>query len=291
MKSKNAKLLQQLTEVTAGLEFPWSDASEPINPFLWEVETQGEFTIENLFRSETPNFASYVEGGKIMRTANLDDYIENVWQKSEKHQTVIKLLKDNTSFLEAAEIRTLHDPQPPDTFNIILGLTKSGEWIGISPSIPVEFQEYNPTGEYTVGSSLLPVYQPQTAKNVELFTQLETLLADLDYYEPNILGGFTATGFIVRLGKTRESMFNNLLDATGFARTFPFQQFTPIPEYEDDFDEEYMQGYQALDAFLKSKLSNLHTYLFGIGCCYFIYAIGETEDGDFAGVTSLAVWS
>ncbi|MEA5576720.1 nuclease A inhibitor family protein [Anabaena sp. UHCC 0451] len=291
MKSKNAELLQQLTEVTTGLEFPWSDSSDPINPFLWEVATQGEFTIENLLRSETPNFDFYAEGGKFMRIINLDDYIEDIWQKTETHKTVIELLKNNTLFLEAAEIRLLHDPHLPDTFNIMLGLTKSGEWIGISPQIQGECREYNPTGEYTVGSSLLPVYQPQTAENIKLLTQLETLLKDLDFYEPNFYEGFTDKGYVVKLGKTRELMLNNLLDAIGFARTFPFRQFTPVSEYEDDFDEDYIQAYQALDNFLESKFSNLYMYLLGISCCYCIYVIGETEDGDFAGVTSMAAWS
>ncbi|MDP5018398.1 MAG: nuclease A inhibitor family protein, partial [Dolichospermum sp.] len=189
MKSNNAELFQQIQKLTRDLDFPWSDSDYPINPFVWEVETQGEFTIENLFRSETPNFLSYQEGGKIMKTANLDDYLENVWQKTEKHQTVIELLKNNTSFLEAAEIRTLGDPA--DTFKIIFGLTKSGEWIGIAPQLPADFEEYSPRGEMIIGEPLLPVYQPQTPTNIELFTQLETLLADLEVYEPNILGGFT----------------------------------------------------------------------------------------------------
>jgi Nuclease A inhibitor-like protein len=249
MKSNNSKLLQQLAKLTAELEFPWSDSDHNFHAFLWEVETLGEFTIENLFRSETPQFESYEEGGKIMKTANLDDYLENVWQKTQKHQTAIKLLKNNTSFLEVAEIRSLDNP--PDTFKIILGQTKSGEWIGISPQIPADFEEYSPAGEMIIGEPLLPIYLPETPENFELFTQIEPLLAELDFCEENLLGGFTDTGYIVRLGEMRESMFNNLLDAIGFARTFPFQQFTPETDSEDDFDEEYMESTQALDAFLQ----------------------------------------
>ncbi|MTJ09829.1 nuclease A inhibitor family protein [Anabaena sp. UHCC 0204] len=289
MKSNNVKVLQKLAELTRDLEFPWSDSDYPINPFVWEVQTQGEFTMENLFRSEISNFSSYENPGKIMKSANLDDYLESVWQKTENYQIAIELVKKNTSFLEVAEIRTLHDTA--DTFKIIFGTTKSGEWIGIAPQIPADFEEYTRNGEMVIGEPLLPVYQPQIATNLELFTQLEPLLTDLDFYEPNMLGGFTGTGFVVRLGETRKSMFNNLLDAIGFARIFPFQEFTPETDSDDDFEEEYIEATQALDTFLQSNLNNVHTYLFGMSCCYNIYAIGETEDGDFAGVVSMAVWS
>lgn len=289
MKSNNVKLLQQLAKFTADLEFPWSDSDYPIYPFLWEREVSGEFTIENLFRSVTPQFEPYEEGGKILKTANLEDYLKQVWQKTPKHQKAIELLKNNTSSLEVAEIRSLDNP--PDTFKILLGQTKSGEWIGIAPQIPADFEEYTPTGDMIIGEPLLPIYLPQTATNFELLNKLEPLLADLDFCEINLLGGFTDTGFILRFGETRESMFNNLLDAIGFARTFPFQKLTPDTDSEDDFEEEYMEATQGIDDLLQSNLTNLHTYLFGIGCCYNIYFIGQTPDGDVAGVVSMAVWS
>ncbi|MFM7406561.1 MAG: nuclease A inhibitor family protein [Cuspidothrix sp.] len=289
MKNNNVKLLKQLSKLTQDLEFPWSDSDYPIYSFLWEIEALGEFTIENLFRKVTPQFEPYEEGGHILKTANLEDYLQKVWQRTPKHQKAIELIKKNTSFLEVVEIRSLDNPS--DTFKILLGQTKSGEWMGISPQIPADFEEYSPQGEMIIGEPLLPIYLPQTSENFELFNHLETLLADLDFCEINLLGGFSDIGFIIRFGETRELMFNNLLDAIGFARTFPLQPLTPDTDSEDDFDEEYLEATQGIDNLVQSQLTNSRTYLFGIGCCYTIYFVGETSDGDVAGVVSMAVWS
>lgn len=55
MKSSNAELFAQLTEVTKDLEFPISCSTNPIQPFIWEAKTQGEFNIE---RKLTQNYNS-----------------------------------------------------------------------------------------------------------------------------------------------------------------------------------------------------------------------------------------
>jgi hypothetical protein len=51
MKPINAEIIAQLTELTQNFDFPLSESSEPVNPFLWEVEARGEFNIENLLKS------------------------------------------------------------------------------------------------------------------------------------------------------------------------------------------------------------------------------------------------
>ncbi|OKH32551.1 hypothetical protein NIES2119_25780 [[Phormidium ambiguum] IAM M-71] len=78
MKSSNAELFAQLTEVTKDLEFPISCSTNPIQPFIWEVETQGEFNIENLLKTATPDFSEYSEGGKILRNGDLEAYLQLV---------------------------------------------------------------------------------------------------------------------------------------------------------------------------------------------------------------------
>jgi hypothetical protein len=287
LKPRNAEFFLQLQEVTKGLDFPSSASDNPINPFLWELETKGQLTIENLLRAETPNFDQYRSGGEIIQVANLDNYWQSLCQERENSPTVIELLKTHTSFLEAAHIRSLDDLH--DSFRIVFGSTTSGEWIGISPRIPADFEEWNPRG---TGSPLLPIYVPQTQITRDLLARLEPLLPDLDFDEPNFWGGYRFKGFIVRVGATRELMFSSLLDSIGFARKFPFLKFTPVVSEEDEGeDEEVLVATQALDTLLQSNLSNLHTYLFGICTCYNIYAIGQTQEGDWAGVASMAVWA
>jgi hypothetical protein len=295
MKPSNAKFFSQLQAATQELDFPLSSASEPLNPLLWEVEVKGELTIENLLRSEVPNFDYYRDGGKIIKPVNLENYLQNLSLKlrqndpevEEKYQEVFQLLKTNFSLLEAVEIRSLDDPG--DSFHLMYGTTKSGEWVGISPNIPAEWQEWVPNGEHAIGGPLLEVEPPQTAITLDLVTQLEMIFQDLVYCEPNLYSGFTGKGFTVRVGETRELMFNSLLDSIGYARTFPFQPFT-AEDIEDDEPEEW-EPFQALDHLLLTNLTNLRTYLFGMNSCYHIYSIGQMQTGDWAGVASIAVWT
>ena len=85
MKFSNAELFAKLTEVTKDLEFPVSCSSNPIHPFIWEVETQGEFNVENLLKTTTPNFLGYREGGKIMRNGDLEAYLQLVLSQALLH--------------------------------------------------------------------------------------------------------------------------------------------------------------------------------------------------------------
>jgi hypothetical protein len=302
MKSSNANLLAQLEEVTPGICLYYSDAEYGFAPLIWEVDQQGEFTIENLLRTETPRLPQYQLGGPIIQSANLDDYLQIIHQEAQRHnpdmavvierryQKLIRLLKSSLTLLEVAEVRDLNEPNAK--FRIIFGQTKSGEWIGIAPDLDSEFQEMAPYGEYINGQPLLPIHPPQTEITAELLNRIEPLLEDLKFYETQPLTAIyhgMNEGFIVRLGANRELMINSLLDAIGFARTFPYKPF--YLDAQEDNDEEFANELKPLDLLLQSRLNNLRMYLFGLVCTYHIYVLGQTSDGDWAGVSTIGVWS
>jgi hypothetical protein len=296
MKSSNTELLAQLTELTKDLEFPVSCSSNPIHPFIWEVNVQGELNIENLIKTETPNFLEYSEGGEMMRTGDLEAYLQFLLSQAEKHssetlqnyQTLIDLLKSRLSNLELLKIRTLHDPR--DSFHIIIGITTSGEWIGISPNIPTECDDCGQMGIYNSDQIFLTEYQTQTEATANLVNRLQPILQDLDFFEPEIWGFYTNKGWTVRVGATREEMIHSLLEAIGFARTFPVVKLFHEEEYYED-EVEDARVYQVLDEFVEANISNLRTYMLGMTVSYVFYIIGQTPSGDWAGVTSLAAWA
>ncbi|HLP86988.1 MAG TPA: nuclease A inhibitor family protein [Nostocaceae cyanobacterium] len=296
MKSSNAELLAQLTELTKDLEFPVSCSDYSINPFIWEVEERGELNIENLLKTETPNFSEYSAGGIIMRTGNLEEYLQYLLSEAEKrsseirekYQTLINILQTNLTNLELLKIRTLHDPK--DNFHIIVGMTSSGEWVGISPNIPADAEDCDQMGIYNTERILLPEYEPQTEVTINLVNRLKPILEDLEFYEPEIFGFYTDQGWTIRVGETRELMIHGLLDAIDFVRTFPLVKFFHEEEYYEDEIED-ARVYQVLDEFLEENISNLRTYMVGMTVSYVFYIIGQTPSGDWAGVTSLAAWA
>lgn len=300
MKSSNAELLAQLTELTRDLDFPFSQATNPIHPFLWEVEVQGELTIENLLKTETPNFWSYTDDGTIIQSGNLQEYWHFVLQEAQKHslkifqkyQSLIDLLQVNLSHIELIKVRTLHDSK--HKFYIILGVTKSEEWVGISPNISMECDECHSMGIYKTEQNFLMEYQPQTDITANFLPYLQPILQDLEFYEPDVWGYYPDKGWTIRVGASKEFVVHSLLEAISFSRTFPVCQFFKESEYEEyeDGDEEMeeLKLYKALDEFLAANLTNLRSYIFGVRVSYVLYVIGKTASGDWAGVTSMAVW-
>jgi Nuclease A inhibitor-like protein len=296
MKSSNAELLTKLTELARDLEFPVSCSSHPIHPFIWEIEAQGELSIENLLKTETPNFLGYSEGGKIMITGDLEEYWQFVISQAENrspetlhsYQTLIDLLQSHLTNIELLKIRTLNDPD--NSFHIIVGMTKSGEWIGICPNIPTDAEDCDQMGIYNTEQIFLTAYQPQTEITVNLLNRLQPILQDLEFYEPEIFGFYTDKGWTVRVGTTREVMIHSLLEAIGFARTFPVCKLFHEEEYYEE-ELEDAKVYLVLDEFLAENMTNLRTYMFGMTVSYVFYIIGQTPSGDWAGVTSLAAWA
>ena len=291
MKPKTAELLAQLRELTQDFSFPISESDYWVKPFVWDIDHQGEFTLEKFLRSETPNFSYYRSQGQMMQSLSIEEFWQYCFYSAQQHpeltqqyESFRELLQTYTVELEAAKIRTLNDPK--DSFPILLGQTKSGEWIGISPEVYADFEQWGGGDTIIAGEPLLTPEPPQTELTKDLLNQLEPILPNLKL--DALPSWYFQEGFIVRVGSNREAMLTLLLDNLGFARTVPFCQF----DYFDEYDEiEEREIRQRLDQFLTSNLSNLRTYLLGICTCYHIYTMGQTSDGDWVGVSSIAVWT
>lgn len=192
MKSTNAELFAQLTKLTQGLEFPVSCSSNPIHPFIWEVETLGEFNIESLLKTATPDFSEYSEGGKIMQNGDLEAYLQLVLSQAllhstdtlERYQILIDLLQSHLTNLELLKIRTLSDPK--NNFHIIIGMTASGEWMGISANIPADNEDCGQMGIYNSEQIFVNQYQSENEATANLVDRLQQVLQVLEFFEPEI---------------------------------------------------------------------------------------------------------
>jgi hypothetical protein len=299
MKFSNTELLAKPTEATHSLDFRFSAVSNPIHPFFWELETQGELNIENLFKTATPDFNEYREGGQIMRNGNLQAYWQFVLSEAQKqspealqkYQTLINLMQSQLANLELLKIRTLHDPS--DSFHVIAGTTASGEWVGICANILIDSDDdYQGIDCYEMGINnseqiFNSKYQPQNEATANFVDRVQQISQDLEFFELEQSSFDTNKGWRVQGGATRATAIHNLLECIGFARTFPACKMLR----EEREQEDYERPYFVLEELLEQNLSNLRTYIFGIMSSYVLYIIGQTSSGDWAGVTSLAVWA
>jgi hypothetical protein len=91
----------------------------------------------------------------------------------------------------------------------------------------------------------------------------------------------------------KEFVLNSLLEAVGFVNTFAFQEFSKEAENYEGYPDE-MEDYTRLkpiDEFLVNNLSNLREYVVGCMSVFYLYDVGQTSDGDWIGVRTVAIWT
>lgn len=279
MKPSNAELVTQLQAATEGLLFP-SENEYPFKTFVFEVESQENFTVDNLLKT-----------AGFMIPVNLDDFLQFVSEVAPKnrqnYEQIINLLQLFTSLLQIYRISLSDESGEYEAFHIFVGNTKDGDWISISPKIDSELNARR-SERFLIESSTLV-----KESTLELKNQLEPLLAKLkfivtEYYEKNQ----EKQGFVLEIATTKEEIINKLLDSIGFVKTCTFKGFSENAKENDDLESrEYLEKFKPLDELLKSRLTNLREYVIGGMAVYYLYNIGNTQDGDWIGVSTIAIWT
>lgn len=98
----------------------------------------------------------------------------------------------------------------------------------------------------------------------------------------------TTREFYVTYANSLGQLIYQLLDAIDFMITCSFAPFGSVAEYEDP---EFFQNIHPLDQLLQLNLTNLQEYVIGTYSLFHIYAIGNTQNGDYVGVSTVAVWT
>jgi hypothetical protein len=99
--------------------------------------------------------------------------------------------------------------------------------------------------------------------------------------------------FVMSASANKEFVLNSLLEAVGFVNTFAFQEFSKEAENYEGYPDE-MEDYTRLkpiDEFLVNNLSNLREYVVGCMSVFYLYDVGQTSDGDWIGVRTVAIWT
>jgi hypothetical protein len=109
------------------------------------------------------------------------------------------------------------------------------------------------------------------------------------YYEPHE----PVDKFVMSASAKKESVLTSLLESVGFVRTCSFQDFSKEAEgYEGHPNEaESYTRLKPIDRFLSNNLSNLREFVVGCISVYYLYDVGQTSDGDWVGVRTVAIWT
>ena len=297
MKSHNAELLANLKSFTQGLVFS-DDERGSLNPFVWDVSERGKLTAEKLMLSNN------IWGTKSLKRVTFDVFLEKA---SEDKQTK-GLLKILQSHLTNIEIYQAYFPD--DVFNVYIGKTCEEDWFGLcSP--------FDSGKDYSGGTS-----EKFIIKNVSPSQAILNLLEELQNNSLSLTNQYAKyqRKWIWQYADTKDKLIEKLMGSVKFFTTQEYKSMLNVAakysselrdiekeieyretiyfdeetgiEYEIDIEPpieiEYSPGtdYRELDDFLESTLTNLRVYTIGANssCDFHIYVLGNTQDGDWAGV-------
>lgn len=286
------ELVNRLAVVLPGLEIYESESScYPFKTFVWKVDEQGEFTLDKLLLAQ--GFMKSVAWDDFLQSvitnsSNLTTYLtleanltpEEISQKCQTLETMLQTQCKNIAVYKIIQFDPVSPDQNLDNFYIIIAETHQGNWLGIAPKIGSMDNIRTDTERVQISTDFISIDSNQT-----LINTLENVLKGLEFATtPDT----TTREFYLAFANSQEQTIYQLLDAIDFVITCSFAPFGSVAEYEDP---EFFYNIEPLDKLLQLNLTNLREYVIGTYSLYHLYAIGNTQNGDWVGVSTAAVWS
>ena len=298
MKPHNKELFDNLKCLTQGLVFS-DDERGSLNPFVWDVSERGKLTAEKLMLSNK------IWGTKSLKRVTFDIFLEKV-SKDKQTQALLKILQSHL-----ADIEIYRAYFPDDVFNVYIGKTGEEDWFGLCSPFDSRGKDYSgKTSEKFIIKNVSP-----TQATLNLLEELQN-----NYFSLTNEYAKYQRKWICQYADTKDKLIEKLMDSVVFFITQEYQSMLNVAakysselrdiekeiEYRETiyFDEdtgieyeiemeppieiEYPPGtdYRELDDFIESTLTNLRVYTIGANSNsdFHIYVLGNTQDGDWAGV-------
>ena len=260
IKQESLELIAQLEAAITGLnEYGWEF---PFGTILWEVEKQGAFTIEKMFKSEI------ISEDKI--GFQHQQYVEPLLDLLHRH--IIDFTIYNFSF-SAPDAYKVGFQEPlitennlPPIFTIefddlIIGKTQDNYWIGIIkiPNIPVvNIPKKEPLSHIRASSLQI--------STKSFLTELENIFS------------VRYSKYLFEIYPTYEGVLERILN---YAQIICSQEFDGFEQRLISEIERFKEPTQNLSQVLQKNLIKIREYRL---CNYYVYFIGQTHWGDWAGV-------
>lgn len=285
MKPRNAELVAHLEELTNGLFFKRSATDLPFQTFVWEVTENGELSLEKLLQSV--GIISPIGMTEFIEFISLVEVIDNA--SKNKYKYLIDLLQSSLETLEIFRISIFDDIHQEDyeAFHIFFGKTQDGDWISISPKVDTEIG----ANRFMINMHLFESTMPVKRSTLALIAELETVCSGLEFPVVEYSKIAKKEEFIIEIAENRNLIINKTLDSLGFVKTCVFADFNVTEKECTIYEKEDFQKFKRLDHLLQSNLTNLREYVIGGMAYYYLYDLGQTQDGDWVGVWTIAVWA
>ncbi|MUG91460.1 hypothetical protein F7734_02740 [Scytonema sp. UIC 10036] len=319
MNLYNTEELQQLALITQNLCFCRECDSE-VKPFIWEIASKGDLTVEKLLESE--GFLFPVKTSDLLEFISLEttwsEYgrltpIETASLMKLKYRVLINFLKYHLKTIKIYIVSNLgygdSDKRKeqlkksrignPDLYNLPVNQLNSLKRMGqlcieqeafhiiVGETCEGEWIGIAPemSGETNKkGKQLLPL--PEESKNqntISLKKQIETRVKELEFSVLEFLAFSRKEKAIVESSDTKEHLMYRLFSSIKFLKVSTFSKYSSI-------EIRTSKDFQALDDFLELNLTDLQEYTIGLNVIFCIYSVGRTTAGDWVGISTKANW-
>jgi hypothetical protein len=175
-----------------------------------------------------------------------------------------------------------------ESFKILVGKVREDCWIGISPiSSHIEF----PTRPTPVRFLTERTKSRETGIH-ELQAKLKPILDSITFVRSQCFGCYEEENqYACEFAETEDAAINRVLHLSNFLSTWEFEGLGLEGEGLGDSDCQEERKFDAIDQLLRSNLKELRVHVVGTISIFDIYTIGQAKNGDWAGVSTTAVWT
>jgi Nuclease A inhibitor-like protein len=295
MKPETEKLLANLETII-----------EPLDPGSYGIGSEGSEVFKTLSRSLAEqgefDFAKLMFSSNLVKRVELDELVRG-WQVTNqdeqnspeilsKCESILNLCRSHLTNIEAYQFSNYGDEVGDvaadgytgyELFYFLIGQTKDGDWIGISPLFSeADSCEYGEN--HTISDR-----SPSTAAQ-SFVENLKPILKD---FQPGIIlhTPKASKGIISEIAGDRECLIEKILESSHMLKTYHFRGFCEEKEVSRIEKEGREYSFQELDGFFKNNLEDSRIYVLGNWADFRLYLIGKTQAGDWLGISTLATWT
>ena len=295
--------LELLTEPPLSFDLPGHENGGNFIPFAWDVSEWGKFNTRNLCLSNgwlqitdadaTVKDWQNMEYPRYFPDFNVSLEQQNFWRN--KIEFLFQLLQNNLTKLESFFLLFQCDRHGGISLpGVIIGETKDGDWIGIGQSV---YKETKIPPEIIYRSDQIKTdTDALLGKNTwDFIAQIQAITSELGtiYFD----GGSSdypysyEHKFVYTAAKTKELVFEKILQATEFLEINLFYSFYPDIDYLRDWcfsnenkAEEAYQRYNTINRFFQQTFEQIFIYRFSFLVQECIYVLAQTLGKNLVGL-------
>ena len=277
-KNNNTELVTELRGLTRGLAHSHnSESSYPIDVFMWDTASRGDFTLEK-----------FLEAAGFLVKVDSIDFLDNTFPVQEFSLIVEKIkpyiaVEREYYYLKIGigGINEFDD----GIVSILIGKTKTGDWIGICPFINIDRGGREELGRIEDNSS-------KKIEHASLVSILENLETAKIFSEETLYYTLDLGGIAWEIAETRDNLIHNLLKSSNMMHFYDDYGYLAgggffgedWPEYKELPVERYKK-IQKLSNIVKTRFKDKKIYWIGDGEID-VYIVGKIETGDWIGIRS-----